>query len=159
MKLNPDIQDLFDLLARRGYGVLATIRKSGRPQLSNIGYTWDPETATVRIIGAAFRAKTRNLQRDPRASLHVTSEAFDSWLVVDGTAVVTPPCVEEGDEVWEEIAGMYRLMGASLDPEYLLEMPIIDRCVYRISVERIYGGNGTAGLGVSADVNAPVGVN
>ena len=38
---------LWELLANRGKGVLATIKRDGRPQLSNISYTWDAESRTL----------------------------------------------------------------------------------------------------------------
>ena len=49
-------------------GVLATLRADGRPQLSNIIYV-PGDGPTFRISVTDSRAKTRNLRRDPRASL------------------------------------------------------------------------------------------
>jgi PPOX class probable F420-dependent enzyme len=67
---------LLDFVADNRWGVLATIKADGRPQLSNIGYAYDRAAGVVRISVTADRAKTRNLLRDPRASLHVTSSDF-----------------------------------------------------------------------------------
>jgi len=54
-------------------GVLTTIRRDGRPQMSNIVYAID-DAGTARISVTASRAKTKNLQRDPRAALYVCGD-------------------------------------------------------------------------------------
>lgn len=72
---------LWQLLETQGKGVLATIKRDGRPQLSNISYSYDPQTRVLTTQAATFRAKTRNLQRDARASVHVSSPDFLLWLV------------------------------------------------------------------------------
>jgi PPOX class probable F420-dependent enzyme len=71
-------------------GVLATVKRDGRPQLSNHFYDWDDNQQLARISVTADRAKTRNLQADPRATLHVTSSDFWTWVAVEGTAELTP---------------------------------------------------------------------
>ena len=42
--------------------MLATIKRDGRPQLSNVGYSYDPEPQLFRVSVTADRAKTRNLE-------------------------------------------------------------------------------------------------
>jgi PPOX class probable F420-dependent enzyme len=64
--------------------VLATIRRDGRPQLSNV--------LAVYIDGALHlsltetRAKYKNLRRDPRCTLLVQGDNFWQYTVVSGTA-------------------------------------------------------------------------
>ncbi len=77
---------LLDLVAARHQGVLATVKKDGRPQLSNVLYAWDPEEGVARVSVTADRAKTRNAARDPRVSLHVSAEDFAGYAVVEGDA-------------------------------------------------------------------------
>ena len=79
---------LLGFLAENRWGVLATIKRDGRPQLSNVGYAWDG--GLLRVSVTADRAKTRNLQRDPRVTLHVASKDFWTWVAVEGTAERTP---------------------------------------------------------------------
>ena len=67
---------LLGFVAGNHRGVLATVKRDGRPQLSNLFYAWDDEQQLARISVTADRAKTRNLQADPRATLHVTSPDF-----------------------------------------------------------------------------------
>ena len=57
-------------LARNNRGILATIRRDGRPQLSPIMYAMDEE-GCVNISVTQDRAKVANLRRDPRVSLQV----------------------------------------------------------------------------------------
>ena len=80
----------------RKQGVLTTIRRDGRPQLSNIVYTLD-DTGTFRISVTADRAKAKNLARDPRGSLYVLGENFWAFAVVDGPAELSPVATDPND--------------------------------------------------------------
>ena len=75
-----------ELIAGQRQGVLVTLRKDGRPQLSNVNYAWYPEEQTIRVSTTDDRAKTGNMRRDPRVSFHVTSDDFWSYAAVDGRA-------------------------------------------------------------------------
>ena len=101
------LDDAFAFVGPRTHGVLVTLRGDGRPQLSNILYVPGPGH-TVRISVTDSRAKTRNLRRDPRASLHVTSEDFWSYVVLDGTVDLSPVAASVDDPVVEELVEMYR---------------------------------------------------
>src|ERR1700689_1329009 len=97
------VESLWSLLRETQRGILVTIKRDGRPQLSNIGYVWDPETRIARIIAADFRAKTVNLRRDPRGSLHVTNLDFTLWVVAEGTAALSDVCHSHDDAVGREL--------------------------------------------------------
>ncbi|MFE7420918.1 PPOX class F420-dependent oxidoreductase [Rhodococcus sp. NPDC057529] len=90
-----DRRPLLDLVGAHNRAVLATVKRDGRPQLSNVIYAWDPGTQTARVSVTTDRAKTRNAARDPRVSLHVSATDFWSYAVVEGdaelSAVVTDP--------------------------------------------------------------------
>ncbi len=102
------LDDAFDFVGPRTKGVLVTLRGDGRPQLSNILYLPGPDH-TARISVTDSRAKTTNLRRDPRGSLHVTSEDFWSFVVLDGTVDLSPVAAAPDDAVVEELVDMYRL--------------------------------------------------
>jgi len=53
-------------------------------------FPWDPDEQLVLISVTASRAKTRNLQADLRATLHVTSRDLWTWVAVEGTAELSP---------------------------------------------------------------------
>jgi PPOX class probable F420-dependent enzyme len=88
-------------------GVLATIRANGRPQLSNILYIpGDDDVLRVSITDS--RAKTANMRRDPRVSLYVPGDDFWQYLVVEGTAELTPVAADPHDDTVEQLIAYYR---------------------------------------------------
>src|ERR1041384_6073698 len=82
---------LLAVIADNSLGVLATLKRDGRPQLSNVSYCCAARNATVQVAVPEPRAKTRNLRRDPRASLLVSSDDGWSSAVAEGGAGLTPP--------------------------------------------------------------------
>ncbi|HEY3632615.1 MAG TPA: PPOX class F420-dependent oxidoreductase [Jatrophihabitantaceae bacterium] len=133
--------DLEALLRDTGHGVLVTLRRDGRPQLSNVLHTYNPATRLVRVSITADRAKARNLARDPRASYHVTSDDFWSWAVADGTAELTPVAADPHDATVAELVDMYRaISGEHPDwDEYRAAMVADRRLAVRLHVEHVYG--------------------
>jgi PPOX class probable F420-dependent enzyme len=136
------IEDRFArLLAERNQGVLVTHRANGWPQLSNVTYAWYPDEQLIRISVTDDRAKTRNLRRDSRASFHVTSSDFWSYVVVDGHAQLSDVASEPGDAAVEELIGLYRaVQGEHPDwDDYRAAMVRDRRLVVRVPAERAYG--------------------
>jgi PPOX class probable F420-dependent enzyme len=121
-------------------GVLVTLRRDGRPQLSNIMYLLDDER-TARISVTAERAKVKNLSRDPRASLYVVAESFWQYLVLDGSAELSPVAAAADDAVADELVEIYRALGGEHPDwgEYRRAMVDDRRLVIRLRVERAYG--------------------
>ena len=132
---------LLEFVAGRKWGVLATIKRDGRPQLSNIGYAYDPDQQLFRISVTADRAKTRNLERDARLTLHVSSDDFWSWAAVEGTADLTPVAADPGDATVDELVQYYRgVNGEHPDwDEYRAAMVADRRLVLRFTPEHAYG--------------------
>jgi PPOX class probable F420-dependent enzyme len=134
-----------EFIAGQHWGVLVTLKRDGRPQLSNVGYAFDREAGVVRISVTADRAKTRNLERDPRASLHATSKDFWTWVVADGTAELTPVAADPHDATVEELVAYYRCVNGEHPnwDEYRQAMVTDRRLVVRLSVEHTYGQLGS----------------
>ena len=132
---------MLGFLAENTWGVLATIKNDGRPQLSNVGYFYDPDTQLVRVSVTASRAKTRNLERDPRVTLHVSSKDFWSWVAVEGTAELTPVAADPHDATVEELITYYRGVSGEHDDwdEYRAAMVADERRVVRFRPEHVYG--------------------
>ena len=132
---------LTQLLAATHHGVLVTLRANGRPQLSNVSHTYDPDSRLVRVSVTDSRAKVRNLRRDPRASFHVTSRDFWHWTVADGIAELTPVATDPHDATVEELIDVYRaIAGEHPDWDEFRRAMVADRrLVLRLSVERLYG--------------------
>jgi PPOX class probable F420-dependent enzyme len=83
-----DIASAAEFLRTHHRAVFATVRADGLPQLS-------PVTVTADAAGRALvstretAVKTRNLARDPRASLCVMNDGFfGEWVQVEGTAEI-----------------------------------------------------------------------
>jgi PPOX class probable F420-dependent enzyme len=130
-----------ELIAGRWQGVLVTLRKDGRPQLSNVNYGWDQAEQTIRISITDDRAKTRNMRRDPRVSFHVTTSDFWSYVVVDGRAELSAVAEDPHDAAVEELIALYRaVQGEHPDwDDYRAAMVRDRRLVLRIRAERAYG--------------------
>ncbi|WP_242906996.1 PPOX class F420-dependent oxidoreductase [Actinomadura terrae] len=129
------------LLAEHDLGVLATLKRDGRPQLSNVNYHYDAGRRLVRVSVTADRAKARNLARDPRASLHVSSADGWSYTVAEGTAELSAVAADPGDAAVEELISVYRdIRGEHPDwDDYRRAMVADGRLVIRLHVERLYG--------------------
>ena len=132
---------LLELLRTNRIGRVATIKRDGRPQLSNVIYTWDDDTNTVRVSVTDGRAKTHNLRRDPRLSFHVEGKGGWTYAVAEGNAELSPVAAEPDDATVDELVGIYRtLSGEHPDwDEFRTAMVEDRRLVLRLPVERIYG--------------------
>jgi PPOX class probable F420-dependent enzyme len=136
------VEDGFaELLGAQHRGVLVTLRKDGWPQLSNVTYGWYADTQTIRISTTEDRAKTANLRRDPRASFHVTTSDFWSYVVADGHAELSAVARDPHDAAVEELIELYRFVqGEHPDwDDYRAVMVRDRRLVIRIQAERAYG--------------------
>ncbi|MFD9662336.1 PPOX class F420-dependent oxidoreductase [Rhodococcus sp. NPDC059968] len=139
---NDDRRPLLDLVAAHNRAVLATIKRDGRPQLSNVIYAWDPGTQTARVSVTADRAKTRNAARDPRVSLHVSATDFWSYAVVEGDAELSAVAADPHDSAADELVDVFRLAsGKEHDDweEFRRAMVAEHRQVLRVCAAKVYG--------------------
>jgi PPOX class probable F420-dependent enzyme len=134
-------QRSLDFLAASSRGVLVTVKRDGRPQLSNIVYHLDATTGRVRISLTDDRAKTRNAVRDPRVSLHVTSPDFWSYVVAEGDAELTAVAAAPDDDTVAELIDLYRaISGEHPDwDDYRTAMIRERRRVLSFAVTHTYG--------------------
>ncbi|MBE8474744.1 PPOX class F420-dependent oxidoreductase [Streptomyces justiciae] len=132
---------LLQLLGTGHGGVLVTLKKDGRPQLSNVSHAYYPDEGVIRVSITDDRAKTRNLRRDARASYHVTSPDRRAYTVAEGTADLSPVAKDPYDDTVEELIRLYRdVQGEHPDwDDYRAAMVRDRRLVLRLKVERAYG--------------------
>ncbi|QNE73644.1 TIGR03618 family F420-dependent PPOX class oxidoreductase [Streptomyces finlayi] len=132
---------LLRLIGEHDSGVLVTLKRDGRPQLSNVSHAFDPENRLIRVSVTEGRAKTRNLRRDPRASYHVTSEDRWAWTVADAKAELTPAAAAPGDATVEALIALYReLRGEHPDwDDYRQAMVRDQRVLLTLHIEHAYG--------------------
>ena len=132
---------LLAVIAGNSLGVLATIKRDGRPQLSNVSYHFDPRALTISVSITEPRAKTRNLRRDARASLHVSSDDGWSYAVAEGDAQLSPPAAEPGDDTVAGLVQLYReLAGEHPDWDDYRQAMVDDRRVLMtLPISHVYG--------------------
>jgi len=120
--------------------VLVTMRRDGRPQLSNVMHHVDAD-GVVRVSITADRAKYHNLRREPWAALHVTQDDFWAYVVLEGPAEVATPAEAVDDPTVEELVRLYRdLAGEHADwDDYRRAMVADRRTVVRLRADRAYG--------------------
>lgn len=127
-------------LADHKQGVLMTQKRDGRPQASNIVY--GVIEGALHISVTESRAKTKNLRRDSRASLHVTSSDFWRFVVVEGTAELTETTKTPGDAVGQQLLALYNHLSDTPHPnedEFLQAMVDDKRLVIKLRADRAYG--------------------
>lgn len=132
---------LRDLIAGSHLATLATIKRDGRPQLSNISYTYEPEQDLIRVSVTDGRAKTANLRRDPRATVLVNGSSGWSYAAADVTATVLPVATTEDDASVAELISIYRaISGEHPDWDDYRRAMVADRRVpLHLRVEHLYG--------------------
>ena len=122
-------------LTDRHQAVLVTLRRDGSPQSSNVVFAFADGVARVSVT--ADRAKTRNLQRDPRAVLHVLGDDFWSYGAFPATASFSDVTTEPGDEVGRELLEVYEAITGAPHPdpdEFFAAMVEERRLVLRLAL-------------------------
>ena len=127
-------EEAMEYIANNNRGVLATIKRDGRPQLSNISYTLDDD-GLIKISVTEDRVKTRNARRDPRVALTVIGDNWYQYVVVEGTAGF----IDDGPlpalrHVYERVAGQPHPDWNEFDQAMIDER----RIVMTISINRLY---------------------
>jgi PPOX class probable F420-dependent enzyme len=119
-------------------GVLATIKRDGRPQLTNVAHLYDAASETILISITESRAKTKNLRRDPRAVFHVTAKDGWSFAAAECTAELTEVAKDPHDDTVEALVDLYRAVkGEHPDwDEYRATMQRDRRVLLRITITR-----------------------
>jgi PPOX class probable F420-dependent enzyme len=128
-------QEAHDFVARSHRAVLATIKRDGRPQLSHIVYALDHD-GRIKISVTRDRAKTRNLRRDPRASLAVQGDNWYQYVVVEASAEVQdgPGVIADLRRIYEMIAGKPHPDWVEFDDAMVRE----GRVLLSLAIERLY---------------------
>jgi PPOX class probable F420-dependent enzyme len=124
-----------EFVARNHRAVLATIRRDGRPQLSSVSYALDQD-GRIKISVTRDRAKTRNLLRDPRATVEILGDDWYQNLVVEATAEI-----QDGPALLPELRRVYELIRGEPHPdwaEFDAAMVRDGRVLLALTIERLY---------------------
>ncbi len=137
-----DRDRLLEFVAPRHHMVLTTFRADGSPQSSPVSGGVD-EQGRIVISSYPERAKSRNAQRDPRASVVVLSDDFGGpYVQVDGSAevILLPEAVEPLVDYFRAISGEH----PDWD-EYRSAMREQGKCLIRVTPQR-WGPVATGGF-------------
>ena len=119
-------ESVLEFLTERHLTTLTTLRADGSPHVVPVGVTFEPATATARVITSGTSRKVRNV-RDGQARVAVCQVEGRRWITLEGTAVVRDDPASVADAV-ERYARRYRQPRVN---------PL--RVVIEISVDRILG--------------------
>lgn len=137
-----DREALLDFVRTRHRGILITRRADGTPQASPLTCGVDD---SGRIVVSTYpeRAKTRNVRRDPQASILVLSDEWNGpWVQVDGPADV----VDATEDVEPFVEYFRNISGEHPDwDEYRAAMLKQGKSLIRITPER-WGPLATGGF-------------
>ena len=123
-----------DFVRRNHRGVLATLKRDGRPQLSNVAYLLDDDGA-IKISVTRDRAKTRNVRRDPRVSMTALGDDWYEYVVVEGTGrIVEDDPVPLLRHVYRGVTGTEHPDWAEFDAAMVRD----GRVVLVIAIDRLY---------------------
>jgi PPOX class probable F420-dependent enzyme len=137
-----DDDALLGILAVPGRtGVLTTLRRDGRPQMSVVSHHLDRQARVLRVSVTDTRAKTRNLRRDPRAGYLVLGPTPWQYAVAEADAELSPVATAPDDPAADELVDLYRaLAGEHPDwEEFRAAMVQERRLVLRLHLTRLYG--------------------
>lgn len=135
-----DIADAIDFLRERHHGILITRRVDGRPQSSNITY-WVGDDGRIRISVTDDRAKTKNLRRQPSATLHVNREDFWAYVVIDAEVELLPVAESPDDATADALVEYYRAVAGEHDDWDAYRQAMVDdrRLLLILSPTHSYG--------------------
>jgi PPOX class probable F420-dependent enzyme len=137
-------REQLDFLAAHRSAAMVTLRRDGAPQAVQVGVA--VVDGALWSSGTAGRARTRQLRRDPRATLFV----FDgrrSYLTLEGVVTILdgPDAAEQNLRLFQVMQGRsgsdpLAWYGAELTPEqFLRAMEEEGRLIYQLEVVRAYG--------------------
>ncbi len=135
-----DLSDALDFARDKRNGILIALKSDGRPQSSNIAYAVGDDDV-IRISVTDGRAKTANLRRDPRASLHVNRDDFWAYAVIEADVTMLPVAQSPDDATADALVDYYRTVAGEHDDwaEYRQAMVDDRRLLLELHPTRAYG--------------------
>ena len=91
--------EMNDFLRDRHLASLTILRADGAPHVTPVGFTWDPDTATARIITWSGAKKVRMLEEAGGGRAALCQVDGGRWLTLEGHAVVTADLDQCADAV------------------------------------------------------------
>lgn len=98
--------EVIDFLTERHLATLTTLRRDGTPHVVPVGFTYDADTRTARVITSGESVKARNAGR-PGAVAAICQVDGARWLTVSGPIRVDSDPMVVADAV-DRYAARYR---------------------------------------------------
>jgi PPOX class probable F420-dependent enzyme len=135
-----ELSDALDFARHQRNGMLIALRSNGRPQSSNISFAVGDDDV-IRISVTDGRAKTANLRRDPRASLHVNRDDFWAYVVIEADVTMLPVATSPDDATADALVEYYRSVAGEHDDwgEYRQAMVDDRRLLLELHPTHAYG--------------------
>src|SRR6056297_1748346 len=135
-----ELSAALDVSRDKRNGMLLTLKSDGRPQSSNIAFVVGDDDV-IRISVTDDRAKTANLRRDPRASLHVNRDDFWAYAVIEADVTMLPVATSPDDTTVDALAEYYRTLAGEHDDwaEYRQAMVDDGRLLLELRPTHAYG--------------------
>ncbi|HEY2802643.1 MAG TPA: PPOX class F420-dependent oxidoreductase [Actinomycetota bacterium] len=114
---------------------VATLKADGTPHVARVGIALMGDV--LWSSGTRNRVRTRNLRRDPRATLFVFDpRQAQSWMGVESHVRIL-----DGQDAPELNLRLYRALAGEPDDveEYLAAMVHEERLIYEFTIDRTYG--------------------
>ena len=132
--MSTSVDEVREFIRAHHRGVLATLRRDGKPQLSPVLVALDDD-GTLMISTREPALKTANVRRGAWASVCVFEDAFyGRWVQAEG-----PGSVESLPEAMDGLVRYYRLVAGEHPnwDEYREAMQRDRRVLLRIRIERV----------------------
>jgi len=135
-----EISQALDAVSASPHCVLVTLKRDGKPQLSNVVQALG-EDGVLRVSITATRAKYHNLKRTPWAAVHVNGSDVWSYAVLECDAELTPVASDPHDATVDELVELYRAISGEHPSweEYRAAMVADQRVVLRLRPTYAYG--------------------
>ncbi len=111
-----ELSTALDWAGTRKHAALITLRSDGRAQSSDIVYIIDDGVFVISLTES--RAKTKNIRRDPRVVLHVSSPDEWSYLSFDGTAELSARTTSVDDDTNNALVQYYEAISGGPHPDW-----------------------------------------
>ena len=111
-----DLTTALDWASDRKSAVVITLRKDGRAQSSDIVYALNNGVFSISLTNT--RAKTKNMERDPRVLLHMTAPDSWSYLSFDGTVELSAVTTSPDDDTSNALVAYYEAVAGKPHPNW-----------------------------------------
>ena len=135
-----ELADALQVARGTHHSVLTTIRRDGKPQLSNVLH-YVRDDGVVIVSTTAGTAKYQNLRREPWAALKVDADNVWSYAVLEAEADFSEVAAATDDAAVEELVEYFRQVSGEHSnwDEYRQAMVSEGRVVVRLTPTRAYG--------------------